>query len=220
MTKIEILTKIEMFRRTLGFFENFDQTWNFHRFWPKSKFFENFDQYLHPPEIWNFDKDLRFFQHFDINRDILKILTKIEIFQKFWPQSRYFDNFNWNRVLKNIDQNPDFSKIFTKICIFKHFDQIRNFQKFDPNRSFSKILTIIEIWDIFLPKFGFFGNFDQNRDFSIFFLPKSRLFETLDQNGDFSINRDLKKNDQTWNCHKFWPKSLFYENLEHNWGIL
>ena len=41
--------------------------------------------------------------HFDQNRDFSKILTKIGIFRKFWPISKFFENFDqksrWHELI-------------------------------------------------------------------------------------------------------------------------
>ena len=120
-TKIAIFGNLDQNRdasnRIRIFFVDFDQTWNFHHFWPISLFFENFVQ------NWDFRKKNSKMEAFrksapksrflkiDQNRHFSKILTKILIFRKF-------------------DTNWDFSKIWPKWRCFENFDQNRDLQKF------------------------------------------------------------------------------------------
>ena len=64
--------------------------------------------------FWIFRSNSGFLKRFPpkLRFSFLKISTQIEIFRKFWPKSRFFENF---------DQNRDFSKNSTIIQIFRKF---------------------------------------------------------------------------------------------------
>ena len=124
-TKIDILDchqNLE-FSTILVFFDKFYQIWDlsticynryFRKFWPKSRFldtfffftkiyiFANFDPSRHFSEILT---NRRFGEKFLPKSILPKILTKIEIFWKCWPRSRFSNNF---------DQNRDFRKLWPK----------------------------------------------------------------------------------------------------------
>ena len=141
-------TKIEIF-------SNFDQNRDFFKFWPKSSIFDNFDQnqdfrhillkfswkfftkstylqILYPN--WHFCEMLtknKIWVKFRPKSILPKILTKIKIFWKCWPRSRFHD------IFINIDLTRNYPTILTKIEIFKNFDPNRHFfENFDYNQHF------------------------------------------------------------------------------------
>ena len=101
-------------------------------------------------------------------------MTMIEIFTKYWLKSRFSGNFDQNydllkiltkiKIFDDFQQNQEFSKVLTKIEIFGNFDQMRGLRGFfflpksrfsqilgtvkisKQNRDFPKILTKIEIF--------------------------------------------------------------------------
>ena len=96
------------------------------------------------------------------------MLTKIEIFEYFGPQSKFLENYNRyqdfnfspkSRCSEKLTQNLAFPKIFRKISIFENFDQNRDFpiffyqdgESFEKKKSrffdyfFKKILILVNI---------------------------------------------------------------------------
>ena len=81
-------------------------------------------------------------------------MTKTEIFWKIWLKSKFFENFDQNRIVSKILPKPKFSKKkmeffenFYQIAIFfENFTQIEIFRNFRKDGNFSKILTKIEIF--------------------------------------------------------------------------
>ena len=148
------------------FLATFDQNREiFGKFRPKSRFskistkikffFANFDQNLH---FWNLDQNANFeiFENFEQNRDFRTFrpksrfsqnMTQIEIICKIQPKSRFFFIISTKsrflktsttkiEIIKNFDQNRDFSKIPRKIKLIDNFDKISMFRIFRPKPRF------------------------------------------------------------------------------------
>ena len=109
------------------------------------------------------------------NRNFQNIFSKIEIFENFSLNSRFFKIFN---EILNFDLNRDFLQILTKSRFFtffllksRFFDlkklKSRFLDDLDENGHFSKILTKIELVEN-LSKIcmKFLEDFDCNRNFS------------------------------------------------------
>ena len=138
----QIVPKIELFRKFWSisrFFEIFflsksrfsekfrKKNGDFRKFRSKSIFSKNVD---HNRVFQNCDQNRKFPTNFTKNRDFLKILTKIKIFEnsvhnrifaKFWPKSRFFENFRNKRDFWEIWPRSRFSKLLTKGEIFRKF---------------------------------------------------------------------------------------------------
>ena len=142
---------------------------------PKSRFLENFHHNMGFLEIFHRNRDIskilikiEIFRDFDQNchflsfgpnRDtcISKILTSIKIFQKFWPKSRFSDIWTKSEMFR------------MKSRSFKNYDQSWNFREFWPESLFLGKFSKIDI----------FHNFDQN-------FTKTESFKDFDENHYFS----------------------------------
>ena len=142
------------------------------------------------------------FESFDRNRDISKILIKIEIckyfdqnchFSQFWPKSRYISKLLTSikkieifkylgrhrdvsikiKIFRKFWPNLKFSPISTKNRYFFKNLRTKIFEDIAQNRGITKIFTKIET----------FKDFDQNRYFSKI-LTKIAIFLTFGQNPD------------------------------------
>ena len=140
-------------------FDNFDQNGDICKFWPKLTYFEILTIIIFS-NLTKIDISVSF----DQNRQIRSILTKIEIFLKLWPNSRFggklWPKLNFLKILIKIE-------IFWQICPnFRFFDIF-----FIKNRYFRKFWT----------KSRFFEMFDQNRHICKFW-PKSTFSDNFDRN--------------------------------------
>ena len=156
-------------------------------------------------------------------------MTKIEVFRKCWPRSRFPDNF---------DQNRDFHKFWPKS---RHFQMATLFEKFDYNQHSNEILSKIAILVSFNPNREFptifkkikifrdFYDFDQNRDFFtistkvkvfLIILTKINISWYFDQNWhflNFDQNQDFWTNFTKFEIFRqFSTKSIFPKNLTKN----
>ena len=176
---IEILTKIEIFRK-------FAQNRNFSKISLEFlKILEIFDQNRKSFENfrlkWSkFSKDFDFLTKiskiFDCSlENLIKILTKIEIFEKL--KSKFFANFrlksrnfgrNFRKFRENYDWNRNLTKFAKKSKVYRNFDQNRDFSKICPKSKFFENFTRIENFRNFWKKSKSFENFDQNENFRKF----------------------------------------------------
>ena len=138
-------------------------------------------------------------------------MTKIEIFRKFWPKSRYYANIE--------PKSQSFRIILTKINNYLYFDQNGHFIKFDPNQDiFRTILTQTKIFWKFLTQIDFrtywtklkiFLKMLTKINFTTYLWPRSRFCIILDQNREFSTNFQQNR-DFFWPkpryLRQFWPK--------------
>ena len=58
---------------------------------------------------------MKSFKHFDQIQELSKILTKIEIFHKFWIKSRLPEILTKNEIFIFFDENRDITVILIKI---------------------------------------------------------------------------------------------------------
>ena len=102
----KIVTKIEIFQKfwpKSRFSKNFHQNWGLRAFWPKStvsKIFTeieiltnitNFDEYRNFPNIIT---KIEIFRKFSPKSGFSILLTKFEIWEKFWTIFRFFENID------------------------------------------------------------------------------------------------------------------------------
>ena len=131
------------------------------------------------------------------------ILPKIEIPRKFWPKSRFFENF---------DQNRDFPKLWHKTRFCENLHQYRTFRKL------SKLVPKIEIFRKYwaISRFSEFF-FYQNRGFPKI-STKMEIFENFDQNRYFQNNltriKFSKIVTKIGNFREIWPKPKFLKFFE------
>ena len=219
------LTQIKIFWlsfREITIFRKFEQNQHFWKFWPKSRILwiltkiksyekidknrENLRQLLTKFDNLKILAKIKIEDQSRIPRILTesrfsKILTRIEIFQKFRPKSRFLKILtkieifqkNWTEIV---------SKTMTKIEIsLLFFSEIMIFLKFWTKSRLSQILT----------EFGIIKTFDKIwHNFRIFFT-KIEIFESLGSNQDFS-----KTSTNAKIFKKFWRKSIFSENLEQS----
>ena len=75
------------------------------------------------------------------------MLTKIEVFEYFGPKLKFLENYNRYQDFNFFYQNRDVPKNIPRTYFFR---------KFFGKSRFSTILTKIEIFQNFLPKWRFF----------------------------------------------------------------
>ena len=145
---MEILTKIEIFRKFYCNFSKFSnktnifknlvqyrhlsKIWpngNFSKFWPKSNFFE----------IWGKMKSFRKF------RPKISILVKIfQNFRKIWILNKFCETI---RFLSNFQKKYDFGQILEKFRPKTKF--FENFRKIEIFRMLTEIEFFFAIWEKF-----------------------------------------------------------------------
>ena len=106
--------------------ENFDQNWNFQKFWSNQSISKIFTK-------------IQNFKDFDQNC----------YFCEFWPKSRYFDNFDF-KIFNFFLPKSRFSKFWSQIEMFRIIS--KSFENYAQLLNLMRILTLIANFGIFFPK--------------------------------------------------------------------